>query len=148
MARPGMLADVERWLIHGGLSFKESSESDDAFRVMINQAGRYGISMEIFEPRAQPGVLVVGAKVAAKNNQTARYLAFSPDEKKKFEQRVGDFCRSIKAVNRNTVEDGRLKVGVYVVLDGKRIIQQDMFDAIDAVSEMHEKTVVFLARTF
>lgn len=143
-----MLVDVERWLVHGGFSFKESSGPEDTFRVIVGHAGKYGIRMEIFEPKAQSRVLVVGAKVVAKNSQTARYLAFSSDEKKRFEERVDDFCRSIRAVNRNEVKDGRLMVGVYVVLDGKSIAQQDMFDAIDAVSEMHENTTTFLTKTF
>jgi hypothetical protein len=46
-------------------------------------------------------------------------------------------------------EDGKQKIGVYVVLDDKENInQQTMFDAIDRVSEMHEKAARFLMKTF
>ncbi len=46
-------------------------------------------------------------------------------------------------------EDGKQKIGVYFVLDDKENInQQSVFDAIDRVSEMHEKTARFLMKTF
>lgn len=84
-----------------------------------------------------------------KNNQIARYLGFNDDEKARFEKKVADFCNSIQAINRVITEDGKKKVGVFVVLDGKEpITQQMIFDSIDRVSEMHEKTMRFLMKTF
>ena len=84
-----------------------------------------------------------------KNNQIARYLGFNDEEKAKFERKTADFCNSIQAINRIITEDGKKKVGVFVVLDAKENINQQMiFDAIDRVSEMHEKTARFLMKTF
>ena len=46
-------------------------------------------------------------------------------------------------------EDGKQKIGVYVILDDKiDINQQTLFDAVNRVSEMHEKTARFLLKTF
>ena len=84
-----------------------------------------------------------------KNNQIARYLGFSQEEKERFEKKVADYCYSVQAINKFITEDGKQKVGVYVVLDDKENInQQTVFDAIDKVSEMHEKTSRFLMKTF
>ena len=141
--------NIERWLIHESLSFEEIKSDENSFHVLIKHAGEFGIPVEIFEPKAQPGVLVIGAKVIMKNNQIARYLGFNDDEKARFEKKVGDFCYSIQAINKMIVEDGKQKVGVFVVLDDKtNINQQTVFDAIDRVSEMHEKTSRFLMKTF
>lgn len=149
MALSKMRDNIERWLIHQGLSFKEVKEHENTFQVLVKNAGQYGTPVEIFEPGAQRGVLVIGAKVILKNNQTARYLAFNEVEKKSFEKKIADFCSSIHAINRNFTEDGKQKIGVYVVLDEKcDINQQTVFDSIDRVSEMHEKTSRFLMKTF
>ena len=84
-----------------------------------------------------------------KNNQISRYLGFNDDEKKKFEKKVSDFCYSVQAINKMINEDGKQKIGVYVVLDDKENInQQTVFDAMGKVSEMHEKTSRFLMKTF
>ena len=144
-----MRDDVERWLIHESLSFEEIKNSENTFHILVKHAGQYGIPIEIFEPKVQQGILVIGAKVIMKNNQIARYLGFSKEEKEQFEKKVSDFCYSIQAINKNSTEDGKQKIGVYVVLDNKENInQQTVFDAIDRVSEMHEKTARFLLKTF
>jgi hypothetical protein len=76
-------------------------------------------------------------------------LGFTEAEKKRFETRVLDFCNSIEAISKVITEDGKQKIGVYVVLDDKENInQQSVFNAIDSVSEMHEKTSRFLMKTF
>ena len=141
--------NIERWLIHESLSFEEIKSDENSFHVLVKHAGEFGIPVEIFEPKAQPGVIVIGAKVIMKNNQIARYLGFNDDEKARFEKKVGDFCYSIQAINKMIVEDGKQKIGVFVVLDDKtNINQQTVFDAVDRVSEMHEKTSRFLMKTF
>lgn len=62
---------------------------------------------------------------------------------------MSDFCYSLQAISKMITEDGKQKVGVYVVLDDKENInQQTVFDAIERVSEMHEKTSRFLLKTF
>lgn len=141
--------NVERWLIHEGLSFEETKNPENSFQMLIKHAGQYGIPVEIFEPKEQQGILVIGAKVTMKNNQISRYLGFNEDEKERFEKKVSDYCYSIKAINKFIAEDGKQKVGVFVVLDDKENInQQTVFDAMDRVSEMHEKTSRFLMKTF
>lgn len=144
-----MRDNIERWLLHESHSFESIKNPENSFKIMIKHAGQYGIPVEIFEPKSQPGVIVIGAKVIMKNNQIARYLGFNDDEKARFEKKVADFCNSIQAINRMITEDGKKKVGVFVVLDGKEpITQQIIFDSIDRVSEMHEKTMRFLMKTF
>jgi hypothetical protein len=140
---------VERWLIHEGLKFSEEKSDDNSFLIKINHAGENGVPIEIFEPKSQPGVLVVGSKVIMKNNQISRLLGFSKDEKEKFDKKVGEFCYSIQAIHKMITEDGKQKIGVYVVLDKpEKINQPGIFDAINQVSEMNEKTSRFLLKTF
>ncbi|MDH3395212.1 MAG: DUF2299 domain-containing protein [Nitrosopumilus sp.] len=144
-----MRDNVERWVIHEGLSFEEVKNPENNFQVLVKHAGQYGIPVDVFEPKGQPGILVIGAKVIMKNSQISRYLEFNAEEKEKFEKKVADFCYSIQAINKIITEDGKQKVGVYVVMDDKENInQQTMLDAIDKVSEIHEKTSRFLLKTF
>lgn len=144
-----MRDNVERWVIHEGLSFEEVKNPENIFQILVKHAGRYDVPVEIFEPKGQPGILVVGSKVIMKNNQIERYLGFNSEEKNKFEKKVADFCYSIQAINKIITEDGKQKIGVYVVLDDKENInQQTMLDAIDIVSEKHDKTARFLMKTF
>ena len=144
-----MKDNVERWLIHESYPFESVKNTENTFQILVKHAGPYGIPIEIFEPKSQPGVVVIGAKVIMKNIQIARYLGFNDEEKAKFEKKVADFCNSIQAINRVITEDGKQKVGVFVVLDDKEpISQQAVFDAINRVSEMHEKTARFLMKTF
>jgi len=144
-----MRDNVERWVIHEGLSFEEVKNPENNFQVLVKHAGQYGIPVDVFEPKGQPGILVIGAKVVMKNNQIERYLGFSPEEKEKFEKKVSDYCYSIQAINKIITEDGKQKVGVYVVMDDKENInQQTMLEAIDSVSEKYDKTARFLLKTF
>ena len=144
-----MRDNVERWVIHDGLSYEEIKNPENIFQVLVRHADQHGIPMDIFEPKTQPGILVVGAKVLMKNNQIARYLRFSNEEKGRFKKRVEEFCYSIQAINRIITEDGKQKIGIYVVLDDKENInQQTMLEAINKVSEMCEKTSRFLLKTF
>ena len=144
-----MRDNIERWLIHENHSFTDLKNPENTFHILVKHAGEYGIPVEIFEPKSQPGVIVIGAKVVMKNNQIARFLGFSNEEKTNFEKKVGDFCYSIQAIHRMINEDGKQKIGVYVVLDDKvDINQQTVFDAINRVSEMHDKTAHFLLKTF
>ena len=149
MSESKLRDSVERWLIHEGLSFEAIKNTENIFQISVKHAGKTGIPVEIFEPKGQPGILVLGAKVVMKNNQIARYLGFNQQEKERFEKKVADFCHSIQAINKNITEDGKQKIGVYVVLDDKvNINQQTVFDAIESVSDKHEKTSRFLLKTF
>ncbi len=144
-----MRDNVERWVIHEGLSFDKVKNPENNFQILVKHAGQSGISVDVFEPKRQPGILVIGAKVVMKNSQIARYLGFSVKEKEKFEKKVSDYCNSIQVINKIITEDGKQKVGVYVVMDDKENInQQTMLEAIDNVSEKYDKTARFLLKTF
>ena len=144
-----MQNNVERWLTHEGLPFKYVKNSESVFQILVKHAGKQGIPIDVFEPKGQPGILVIGAKVVMKNNHIARYLRFSTEERVKFGEKIDDFCYSIQAINKIIAEDGKQKIAVYVVLDDKENInQQTLFDAIDSVSDKHEKTSRFLLKTF
>ena len=144
-----MRDNVERWLIHDSLSFEFVKNPENSFHVLVKHAGQAGVPVEIFGPKKQPGIIVVGSKVVMKNNQISRYLGFNQEEKEKFEKKVGDYCYSLQAIHKMIEEDGKQKIGVYVVLDDKvDINQQTLFEAVDRVSEMHEKTARFLLKTF
>ena len=149
MAVSRMRDNVERWIIHEGLQSEEVKNPENNFQILVKHAGRYGIPVDVFEPKGQPGILVIGAKVVMKNSQIARYLGFSAEEKERFESKVNDFCNSIQVINKMITEDGKQKVGVYVVMDDKENInQQTMLDAIDDVSEKYDKASRFLLKTF
>jgi hypothetical protein len=149
MAVSRMRDNVERWIIHEGLQSEAVKNPENNFQILVKHAGRYGIPVDVFEPKGQPGILVIGAKVVMKNSQIARYLGFSAEEKERFESKVNDFCNSIQVINKIITEDGKQKVGVYVVMDDKENInQQTMLDAIDDVSEKYDKTSRFLLKTF
>lgn len=149
MSTSRMRDNVERWLIHESLPFNNVKSEENSFQVFVKHAGPYGIPIDIFEPKKQLGILVIGAKIEMKSNQIIRYRGFNDEEKSKFANKVLDFCNSIEAISKIINEDGKQKVAVYVVLDDKENInQQAMFDAIDSVSEKHEKTARFLQKTF
>lgn len=149
MATSRMRDNVERWLIHEGLSFEGVKNEENTFQILVKHAGKYDVTVDIFEPKAQPGILVLGSKVIMKNNQIIRYLGFNDEEKEKFGKKVSDFCYSIQAISKIITEDGKQKIGVYVVLDDKENInQQTVLDALDSVSEKYEKTSRFLMKTF
>ena len=149
MSSNRMRDNVERWLIHDSHSFEFVKNPENSFHVLVKHAGEAGVPVEIFEPKKQSGILVVGSKVVMKNNQISRYLGFNPEEKEKFEKKVGDYCYSLQAIHKMIEEDGKQKIGVYVVLDNKvDINQQTLFEAVDRVAEMHEKTARFLLKTF
>ena len=149
MSMSRMRDNVERWLIHESLSFNSVKSEENSFQILVKHAGQYGISVDIFEPKSQLGILVVGAKVEMKNNQIIRYRGFTDEEKSKFGDKLSDFCNSIEAISKIITEDGKQKIAVYVVLDDKENInQQTMLDAIDSLSEKHERTSRFLLKTF
>jgi len=149
MSASRMRDNVERWVIHEGLSFDEVKNPENNFQILVKHAGQSGIPVDVFEPKGQPGILVIGAKVVMKNNQIARYLGFSAEEKEKFERKDTDFCNSIQVISKIITEDGKQKVGVYVVLDDKENInQQTMLEAIDSVSEKYDRAARFLLKTF
>ena len=140
---------IERWLIHENYTFEELKSNEDEFKFIIKNADAFGNNLEIFEPKQQLNILVIGIKIPLKNNQMVRFLKLTQVEKENFEQKITDFCYSIKAVNKFFDEDGKKKVGVYVVLDQKEQLVQPFFmETLLKVVEMSDKTSRFLHKSF
>ena len=141
----GLRDDVERWTSHAGMRMTQVEDPDSTFHVMARLPGSGTPPVDVFEPAGQPGVMVVGTAVVLKSGQTGRYLRYNRAEKEAFEGRITGFCNSIRAVSRILTEDGRIKVGVYVVIDGGGPIRQGDFErAVEEVQLMHEKTTRFM----
>ena len=83
-----MRDNVERWLIHESLPFDQVKSEENSFQILVKHAGQYGISVDIFEPKSQLGILVIGAKIEMKNNQIIRYRGFNEEERTKFANKV------------------------------------------------------------
>ena len=150
MSSPNQLRNnVERWLIHEYYKFSNKKTKDATFCTVIKNVGSFGTSIEIFEPKNQPGVLVLGGKIFFKNNQTLRYNKLNDAEREKFHNSVKDFCDSIYAINKIFKEDGKVVIGVYVVLDKvERFTQQMVIDTMGKINEMSEKVTRFVLKTF
>ncbi len=141
--------NVERWLIHENFKFSEIQNEEDNFHIKIKHSGAFGTPIEIFQPKKQGNVIVLGGKIPLKNNQNARYLKLNDTEKANFEKKIGDFCYSIQAIHKFLEEDGKKIIGVYVVIeDETKFNQQDFVNTIQQVTEMSEKTTQYLLKTF
>ena len=140
--------NVERWLVQENYSFNEI-KTEDNFKIIIKNADAFNNNLEIFEPKQQSNVLVIGVKIPLKSKQMIRYLKLNQKEKENFEKKITDFCYSIKAINKFFDEDGVKKVGVYTVLDKKDQLNQPNFIKIlTKIIEMSDKTNQFLYKTF
>ena len=146
---PGLRDSVERWLIHENYSFKKTESNDSSFKFLINNGDGLGNNIEIFEPSQQENVLVVGVKVEFKTKLIRRFLELNENEQEKIKSKIADFCYSIKAVNKFLDEDGKKKVGVYIILDKQEQINQPFFmETLQNLTEMSEKTNRFLIKAF
>ena len=140
--------NVERWLVQDNYSYSEI-KTEDNFKIIIKNADAFNNNLEIFEPKQQSNVLVIGVKIPLKSKQMIRYLKLNQKEKENFEKKITDFCYSIKAINKFFDEDGVKKVGVYIVLDKKDQLNQPNFIKIlTKIIEMSDKTSQFLHKTF
>jgi len=105
--------------------------------------------LEIFEPKQQANVLVIGVKIPLKGKQMMRYRQLNQKEQENFEKKMTDFCYSIQAINKFFDEDGMKKVGDYIVLDKKEQLNQPTFVAtLTKIIEVSEKTAQFLYKSF
>jgi len=50
---------VERWLVQDGHSIIET-KTEDNFKIIIKNIDAFNNNLEIFEPKQQPNVLVIG----------------------------------------------------------------------------------------
>ena len=139
---------VERWLVQDGYSITET-KTEDNFKIIIKNIDAFSNNLEIFEPKQQANVLVIGVKIPLKSKQMIRYNQFNQNEKENFEKKMTDFCYSIQVVNKFFEEDGMKKVGVYIVLDKKEQLNQPNFMiALTEIIEVSEKTAQFLYKSF
>ena len=141
--------NVERWLIHENYDFEQSKADDVIFKITINNSDGLGNDTEVFEPKAQENILVIGIKIEMKTKQLIRFRELNGVEQENFERKIDDFCYSIKAVGKFLEEDGKKKVGVYIILDKQEQLNQpSFFKALEEIIEMSEKTNRFLIKTF
>ena len=141
--------NVERWLIHENYDFKQGKSDDTSFKIIINNSDGLGNYTEIFEPKDQEGILVIGIKIEMKTKQLMRFRELNVTEQENFKKKIDDFCYSIKAVGKFLEEDGKKKVGVYIILDKQEQLNQpSFFKALEEIIEMSEKTNRFLIKTF
>lgn len=141
--------NVERWLVHENYRFNDIRSDENSFCLRVKDVGSFGMPIEIFEPKKQQGVLVLGAKVFFKNRQTARYNNLTESEREKFHVSVKDYCNSIQAIHKIFKEDGKVVIGVYIVLDKiERFTQEIVLGAMDNVIKMGERVNQFILKTF
>ena len=126
------------------------TQSDvDTFKFIIKNGDGLGNNIEIFEPKQQEGILIVGVKVELKTKLITRFLELNETEQEKLKTKIADFCYSIKAVHKFLDEDGKKKAGIYIVLDKPEQLNQAFFmKTLEDIIAMSEQTNRFLIKTF
>ena len=146
---PGLRDSVERWLIHENYSFKLSNTDDTSFKILIKNGDGLGNNIEVFEPREQEKILVIGVKVSFHHKLIRRFLELNESEQETIKTKITNFCYSIKAVHKFLDENGKKMVGVYIVLDKPEQLNQPFFiKTLQEIIEMSEKTNRFLIKAF
>jgi len=77
---------VERWLVQDGYSITET-KTEDNFKIIIKNIDAFSNNLEIFEPKQQANVLVIGVKIPLKGKQMIRYRQLNEKEKKNLEKK-------------------------------------------------------------
>ena len=141
--------NVERWLIHENYPFKETKSKDSIFKILIKNGDGLGNDIEVFEPKQQQNILVIGVKVSFHHKLIRRFLELNESEQEKIKSKIADFCYSIKAVYKFLDEDGKKKAGVYIILDKAGQLNQPFFlKTLQEITEISEKTNRFLIKAF
>ena len=139
--------NVERWLVHENYEFQQVKSDDTSFKILIKNSDGLGNDTEVFEPQGQENILVIGIRISLKTKQQIRFRELNETEKENFKQKIDDFCYSIKAVHKFLDEDGKKRVGVYIVLDKQEQLNQPaFFKTLQEITEMSEKTNRFLIK--
>ena len=139
--------NVERWLVHENYEFQQVKSDDASFKILIKNSDGLGNDTEVFEPLGQENILVIGIKISLKTKQQIRFRELNETEQENFKQKIDDFCYSIKAVHKFLDEDGKKRVGVYIVLDKQEQLNQPaFFKTLQEITEMSEKTNRFLIK--
>ena len=141
--------NVERWLIHENYQFSNIKSEDSNFRILIKNTDGLGNDTEVFEPKNQENILVIGIKIALKTKQLIRFRELNETEQEQFKQKIDDFCYSIKAIHKFLDENGKKMVGIYIVLYKQEQLNQQFFTkTLQEITEMSEKTNRFLIKGF
>ena len=139
--------NVERWLVHENYEFEQIKSNDASFKILLKNSDGLGNDTEVFEPKGQENVLVIGIKIALKTKQQIRFRELTDTEQENYKKKIDDFCYSIKAVHKFLDEDGKKMVGVYIVLDKQeQLTQPFFFKTLQDITEMSEKTNRFLIK--
>ena len=139
--------NVERWLVHENYEFQQVKSDDTSFKILIKNSDGLGNDTEVFEPKDQENILVIGIKISLKTKQQIRFRELNETEQENFKQKIDDFCYSIKAVHKFLDEDGKKRVGIYIVLDKQEQLNQpSFFKTLQEITEMSEKTNRFLIK--
>ena len=145
----GLKDSVERWLIHENYPFKLSDTDDASFKMLIKNGDGLGNNIEVFEPKDQENILVIGVKVSFHHKLIRRFLELNEVEQEKIKTKIENFCYSIKAVHKFLDENGKKMVGIYIVLDKSEQLNQPFFNkTLEEITEMSEKTNRFLIKAF
>ena len=145
----GLRDGVERWLTHENYSFNLSNSDDTSFKILIKNGDGLGNNIEVFEPKGQESILVIGVKVSFHHKLIRRFLELNETEQETIKTKIADFCYSIKAVHKFLDENGKKMVGVYIVLDKPEQLNQPFFiKTLQEIIEMSEKTNRFLIKAF
>ncbi len=140
---------VERWLTHENYSFNLSNTDDASFKILIKNGDGLGNNIEVFEPKGQENILVIGVKLSFHHKLIRRFLELNETEQEKIKNKIADFCYSIKAVHKFLDESGKKMVGVYIILDKPEQFNQPFFiKTLQEIVEMSEKTNRFLIKAF
>ena len=99
--------NVERWLVHEGYEFQQVKTEDASFKILIKNSDGLGNDTEVFEPKGQENILVIGIKIALKTKQQIRFRELTDTEQENYKKKIDDFCYSIKAVHKFLDEDGK-----------------------------------------
>ena len=141
--------NVERWLIHENYQFSNIKSEDSNFRILIKNTDGLGNNTEVFQPKNQENIIVIGIKIALKTKQLIRFRELNETEQEQFKQKIDDFCYSIKAIHKFLDENGKKIVGIYIVLDKQEQLNQQFFTkTLQEITEMSEKTNRFLIKRF
>ena len=139
--------NVERWLVHENYEYEQIKSDDASFKILIKNSDGLGNDTEVFEPKGQENILVIGIKIALKTKQQIRFRELTDVEQENYKKKIDDFCYSIKAVHKFLDEDGKKAVGVYIVLDKQELLNQpSFFKTLQEITEMSEKTNRFLIK--
>ena len=139
---------VERWLVQEGYSVIET-KTEDNFKIIVKNIDAFSNDLEIFEPKQQANVLVIGVKIPLKGKQMMRYRQLNQKEQENFEKKMTDCRPPLRAINKFFDEDGMKKGGVYIVLDKKEQLNQPNFIAtLPKIIEASEKTAQLLLKPF